>query len=235
MYPKNFASSVDNLVDLDEGPTVTRQPATLPKSHNSDFSRHHHMCGASPARALGLVPKSHTVSMGSLILSEECSRHNEYRTSHTELSDVESLRSSLSCSNNRNVKCDTLLKPPILPRKTKKNKPPVPPRKFGPSVNYSDFSEHDTIAASTQSSATARISQDVASPINDGHQKQTKTHERVVLRYVCVYVCVCVCACVCVCVYVCVRMCVYLCVYIFVYGVYMCMLCNVTVSIFVIL
>ena len=191
MYPKNLARSVGNLVDFDEDLAVTRQPATLPKSsasHNTDFSRHQHMCSASPARYLGLVPKSHTVSTGSLILSEECSRHNEYCTSHTE-SDIE--RCSCSCSNNRNVKCDTSHKPPILPRKTKKNKPPIPPRKFGPSVNHSDFSEHDTMAASKNGTRLSAMlgSQIVASPVNDGHQKQIKTHERVVLRYVCVCVC----------------------------------------------
>ena len=188
MYSQNHASSSDHM-DFDEGLTVSRQPstATLPKcsaSHISDFSRHHHMCSASPARALGLVPKSHTISLSSLVLSEECSRYNEYRTSHTESeNELSYLCSSCSCSNNRNMKRDTSPKPPILPRKTKKNKPPVPPRKFGPSVNYS---EHDTMAASkngTQSSATAE-SQVIANPVYDGHQKKTKTHERVVLRYI---------------------------------------------------
>ena len=185
MYPQNS----NGHVDFDESVTISRQPsaATLPMSsasYKTDFSRHHHMCSASPARALGLIPKSHTASLSSLVLSEECSRYNEYHTSHTESNnELSNLRSPCSCSSNRNVKCDTSHKPPILPRKTKKNKPPVPPRKFGPSINYS---EHDTTAASmndTQPSAMAR-SQDVANPVYDGHQKQTKTHERVVLRYV---------------------------------------------------
>ena len=85
------------------------------------------------------------------------------------------------------MNCDTshIDKPPVVPRKVKKTKPPIPPRRFGP---YANYSEHDTMATSidtTPTSATGEgqdVANSVTPAVHDGHQKQMKTHEMVVLK-----------------------------------------------------
>ena len=86
------------------------------------------------------------------------------------------------CHYHENVNCSASHKPPILPRKSKNNKPPVAPRTLGPFANYST---HDAVPSSknvtTPTSATT-VNQDIASPVHEGHQKQNKTHEMVMLK-----------------------------------------------------
>ena len=181
------ATSPTCHIDIDDDLSANRQPfaATIPRSstpHGTGSSRHMH--SSSPARALNSVPKSLSSSLDSLL--EVPSYHNEYHSSYMRSTSENELCSPCdSFSSNRNVKRDASHKPPILPRKIKKIKPLVPPRKFGPCINYS---EHDTTPASRSdiqsSPATAHASQEVANSY-DRHKKQASTHERVIIRYVC--------------------------------------------------
>ena len=118
--------------------------------------------------------------------SEDCISDNEWEVTHEENNTVPELSiSSSQCfclSNNRNVNCIASHKPPILPRKVKRNKPPVPPRTLTAlSANYSEHHTTEAPKTSTQI-LSATESQAVANPMCDGHQNQTRTHETVVLR-----------------------------------------------------
>jgi len=162
--------------DSSEDITTSRQTSSLdlakPNSlHNTDSSDH--MCKTSNV----LVQNCHTASVS--LPSEDCSRDDiNSDTSYTE----NNPELSNSCTQNshphqdRNAKFDTTShKPPVLPRKVKNNKPPVPPRTLGP---FTSCCTDDT----TASSEAAPERQDEANPVHDGHQTQTKTHEMVVLR-----------------------------------------------------
>lgn len=140
------------------------------------------MC-KSPTR---LVQNTHTALLSST--PEGCTRDNEWDVTHDheENNTIPELSNSSSqcfcLSNNRNVNCIASHKPPILPRKVKRNKPPVPPRTI--TALSTNYSEHDTTEApkTGMQILSATESQAVANPVCDGHQNQTKTHETVVLR-----------------------------------------------------
>ena len=169
-------------MDFDDGLSVNRQPfaATFPRSrtsHDTEFSGH--MCSYSPARVMNSVPKSLSSSLGSLL--EVPSDHSEFHASCMRSTSENELCSPCdSLSSHKNTKRDTPHKPPILPRKIKKIKPPVPPRHFGPCINHS---EHDTTPAlrtDTQSSPVAESPEATNSFYR--HKKQANTHEGVILR-----------------------------------------------------
>ena len=186
MYPQNYASSPgQDLAMSMQASTVTTslaRPSCVP--HSTDSSRHHPICIGS-TRVSDLVQSSLTTSLGSL--SEDCLEDNECDTLHTrndnELPNSHSHHQH-SCANNiRNTRCDVSHKPPILPRKAKRNKPPVPPRTLiGPFANYSEY-DHDFTANGTQTTTTINSPEAVIKPAHNSHHKQAETKETVVLRH----------------------------------------------------